>query len=467
LMYRLESKGIAKQLRPSSLRVYIHLASRMNGLHFEKTGEVFAWPKQTSIMKRTGLKLAMLNLAIGELKRNGLLERVRRNVPTRRRDPERLFDDEENWKTGYLLHAAQDEADGVDSPSSREQNRRSGKRKLQPVRVSDSDGARATLQPVRVSDSNGARAVLQPVGVSNSNGARAVLQPVGVSNSNGARAVLQPVSNEQVLHSLSTAHANEAAADEGELEEAAAESQARASQQLTHETKHAAVALDGTGIVLLLVEKYAIDKSTAEWMTSSYSLARLKEVIELAEVRKSRGKCDNPGGFIREALEREWPVPPKVAARTNPLSSQNAASTPQTTIEQAGWLNRLRKEPADVLQRALTALATTAITALDRARFQIHVEDLLNAQQRGGFEHIHDIRQRVVFELNDAPNRSTVQAADPERLQVAIAAAIATAPATMQGMYSRMSAAEITHGSSHVPLGRILRGVVVQQLEKP
>ena len=59
----------------------------------------------------------------------------------------------------------------------------------------------------------------------------------------------------------------------------------------------------------VLLEENGVDAAVADQLAAAYPLARVIDVIETMQFRRSRGKCENPGGFIREALLKQWQTP--------------------------------------------------------------------------------------------------------------------------------------------------------------
>lgn len=58
----------------------------------------------------------------------------------------------------------------------------------------------------------------------------------------------------------------------------------------------------------LLVEK-GVEPGAARQLAAAYPHERIVDVVATMEYRRARGKCDNPGGFIRDALVRQWQTP--------------------------------------------------------------------------------------------------------------------------------------------------------------
>jgi hypothetical protein len=57
-----------------------------------------------------------------------------------------------------------------------------------------------------------------------------------------------------------------------------------------------------------LVEK-GVEPAAARELAAAYPYERVVDVVATMEHRKARGKCDNPGGFLRDALVRQWQTP--------------------------------------------------------------------------------------------------------------------------------------------------------------
>jgi hypothetical protein len=58
-----------------------------------------------------------------------------------------------------------------------------------------------------------------------------------------------------------------------------------------------------------LLEEKGVEPSAARQLAAAYPHERIVDVVATMEYRRARGKCDNPGGFIRDALVRQWQTP--------------------------------------------------------------------------------------------------------------------------------------------------------------
>jgi len=63
---------------------------------------------------------------------------------------------------------------------------------------------------------------------------------------------------------------------------------------------------------VVLLEEKGVESATARQLAESYPYERVVDVVAAMEWRRARGKCDNPGGFIRDALVKQWQTPKAV-----------------------------------------------------------------------------------------------------------------------------------------------------------
>lgn len=84
-----------------------------------------------------------------------------------------------------------------------------------------------------------------------------------------------------------------------------------------------------TDAVALLIEK-GVEAPVARQLAAAHDQARIVDVVATMEYRRARGKCDNPGGFIREALVKQWQTPRAVTdARARAQSRLRAQAIEQ------------------------------------------------------------------------------------------------------------------------------------------
>lgn len=74
-----------------------------------------------------------------------------------------------------------------------------------------------------------------------------------------------------------------------------------------------------------LLEENGVEKPVARKLAAEYPLSRIVDVVDTMKFRAARGKCDNPGGFIREALVKQWQTPRAVVdARAKAEAAERA-----------------------------------------------------------------------------------------------------------------------------------------------
>ncbi len=115
-----------------------------------------------------------------------------------------------------------------------------------------------------------------------------------------------------------------------------------------------------------LLEEKGVSPDVARQLASAYPYERVVDVVATMEYRKARGRCDNPGGFLREALVKQWQTPKVVVdvrRRAEAKLKQQAAD------EQA---RRLRTEE----QARQQANAGDEETRLDRLILSLDDEEL-------------------------------------------------------------------------------------------
>lgn len=79
-----------------------------------------------------------------------------------------------------------------------------------------------------------------------------------------------------------------------------------------------------TDAAVLLVEN-GVEAPIARKLAAEFSLSRIVDVIDTMKFRAARGKCDNPGGFIRDALVKQWQTPRAVVdARAKAEAAEKA-----------------------------------------------------------------------------------------------------------------------------------------------
>ncbi|MDB5302356.1 MAG: hypothetical protein JWO87_4019, partial [Phycisphaerales bacterium] len=81
-----------------------------------------------------------------------------------------------------------------------------------------------------------------------------------------------------------------------------------------------------------LLEEKGVERAASALLAEAYPYQRIVDVIATMEWRKSRGKCENPGGFIRDALVKQWQTPRTVTeARTRAEARLRAEAAERET----------------------------------------------------------------------------------------------------------------------------------------
>lgn len=75
----------------------------------------------------------------------------------------------------------------------------------------------------------------------------------------------------------------------------------------------------------VLLEENGVEGPVARKLAAEFPLSRIADVIETMQFRKARGKCDNPGGFIRDALVKQWQTPRAVVDARNKAEARAKA----------------------------------------------------------------------------------------------------------------------------------------------
>jgi hypothetical protein len=100
----------------------------------------------------------------------------------------------------------------------------------------------------------------------------------------------------------------------------------------------------------------------ARQLAAAYPIGRITDVIETMKFRQARGKCSNPGGFIREALVKQWQTPQAVVdAKSKAEAKARAESAERQNREQARRSSAAQAADVDADQRRVDQL----VDALD------------------------------------------------------------------------------------------------------
>lgn len=111
-----------------------------------------------------------------------------------------------------------------------------------------------------------------------------------------------------------------------------------------------------------------MDRAVARQLAGAFPYERVVDVIAAMEWRRARGKCDNPGGFIREALVKQWQTPKAVVdARTRAEARMRAQAAERQAKASA------QREQADVgeeearVERLIASLDDEELSILAKA----------------------------------------------------------------------------------------------------
>lgn len=119
-----------------------------------------------------------------------------------------------------------------------------------------------------------------------------------------------------------------------------------------------------------LLEEKGVEPHVGARLARDYPYERIVDVVATMEYRRARGKCDNPGGFIRDALVRQWPVPKAVfEARARAEAKLRQAEAERATRESA------QRQAAEVTDHERHVEQT--IAALDDDELDILAESVL------------------------------------------------------------------------------------------
>jgi hypothetical protein len=73
-----------------------------------------------------------------------------------------------------------------------------------------------------------------------------------------------------------------------------------------------------------LVE-HGVDPNASLQLAAEFPFDRILDAIDTMKYRRSKGKCDNPGGLIRDFLVRNWELPTPVARAREEEARRRAA----------------------------------------------------------------------------------------------------------------------------------------------
>jgi hypothetical protein len=120
----------------------------------------------------------------------------------------------------------------------------------------------------------------------------------------------------------------------------------------------------------VLLEEKGVEGAIARQLAAAYPFDRVVDVIAAMEWRRSRGKCDNPGGFIRDALVKQWETPKAVIdartraearARAEEAERQAKASAQREIAQVGAEENRIERRIASLDDDELSILAEAVL----------------------------------------------------------------------------------------------------------
>lgn len=129
---------------------------------------------------------------------------------------------------------------------------------------------------------------------------------------------------------------------------------------------------DGSSVdhAAVLLEEKGVDRAVARQLAEAFPYERVVDVIAAMEWRRARGKCENPGGFIREALVKQWQTPKAVIdARARAEVRMRAEAAERQARASA------QREQADVGQEE--ARVERLVAALDEEELSILAKAVL------------------------------------------------------------------------------------------
>lgn len=114
----------------------------------------------------------------------------------------------------------------------------------------------------------------------------------------------------------------------------------------------------------VLLEESGVEPLAARQLATQYPRQRIVDVIATMEWRRARGKCDNPGGFIHDALMRQWQTPQAVLDARAKAEARLRAEAVERQAKQS-----VVREQANVAQEE--ARVQAIVDALDDDELQI------------------------------------------------------------------------------------------------
>ena len=116
--------------------------------------------------------------------------------------------------------------------------------------------------------------------------------------------------------------------------------------------------------VHLLVNN-GVEPETSRTLAAQFPHQRIVDVVATMDFRRARGKCDNPGGFIRDALVKQWQVPRAVLdARHRATARQRQQAAEQRARDAEATVDARARDEETRLQRRLDLLDDDELSLL-------------------------------------------------------------------------------------------------------
>lgn len=128
---------------------------------------------------------------------------------------------------------------------------------------------------------------------------------------------------------------------------------------------------DSKAAAASLLEESGVERSVSAKLAATYSFDRISDVVETMQWRRSRGKCENPGGFIRDALVKQWEVPKAVLSERAKREGEKLADTRRASARHAEVTQKAAADQDEALaDRAIARLDDEELEMLARSIFK-------------------------------------------------------------------------------------------------
>ena len=111
--------------------------------------------------------------------------------------------------------------------------------------------------------------------------------------------------------------------------------------------------------------EHGVAPEASHALAARYPYERIVEVVATMEFRRARGKCENPGGFLRDALVKQWQVPRAVLdARARAAERIKAEAEQQRAREAEAAVDARARDEERRAERRLDVLDDEEIELL-------------------------------------------------------------------------------------------------------